>query len=1169
MNDDQSNKAEPERLETSLPSEPVEQTARADEFNAQEFPIVGIGASAGGLAAFERLFSNLPADTGLAYVVIQHLSAPHKSILPEILERYTTMPVVQVTDGIQVQPNCVYVIPPSNNLVLMDGHLILRKPPTERAYRFPIDLFFRSLAEGRGSSSIGIVLSGTASDGSLGIKNIKAMGGLTIAQDPNTANFQDMPSNAIATQDVDFIVPPEQMGELILKYIHHQPTDEYRSGDGSLQGAIAPLQQLFSLLRSKTGHDFSLYKQNTILRRIDRRIKLTLVPDLAAYIDYLHQHPEEIEALFRDLLINVTQFFRDPEAFAALAEKAIQPLIVAKYAGEIPVRVWVAGCSTGEEAYSIAIAIYEQCDAIKADCKVQIYATDLDIEAIAMARRGIYSDGSLENVSPERLQRFFLKAEEGYQIKKNIRDLVVFSTQNLAFDPPFSRIDLLCCRNLLIYLEGELQKQLFPIFHYALNPGGFLFLGTSENIGSFTDLFSVIDRKNKIYLRKQAASRQLMHTRIRSAVGFPLSKDSETIKQQPETKGLREWMEQALLKYHAPASVIIDAKHEILYIHGRTGKYLEQPSGEVSTNILRMAREGLKAELATAIHTAAANMETVSRRGIRVRTNGDYQMINLVIRPVEMEGVTPGLLMVVFEEAQGLPIELTPTNPKRPVKNRRVAELEKALKEKDDYLNSIINELEETNQDLKSANEELQSSNEEMQSTNEELETSREELQSINEELSTVNAELQSKNVELTGLNNDVYNLLASTEIGTVFLDLDMQVRRYTPAIQPVYNFLPGDLGRPISHFLSALNYDHLLDDIQEVLSTLIPKAIEAQSKDGIWYLINIKPYRTLENVIDGTVITFVDITRQKQSESLYRLATVVRDANDAITVQDFDGNIQSWNQGAVKMYGWSETEALTMNFLDLVPEDLRPENKAIYHRLFKGEKIPSFETKRLTRSGSTVEVWVTFSLLVDDMNQPIGIATTERDITDRKLSDQRLCFENRALKVLNSWLTRYDDQKFPPAQWNDVCQMLVDEGGYRLAWLGQVKEGQTGSLLPVGWSEKVENSSLSEKAVRTLARRSQKLAESTLQTHSPMVIRDIQGDMFNQSLISDALKYEYNNLIALPLVLESRPLGVLFIYAAEPEAFVEQEMNSLILLSKRIAQKMGSSQVDINLKIG
>ena len=1159
MNDDQPNKAEPESLETSLPSEPVEQTSNTEDFDAQEFPIVGIGASAGGLAAFERLFSNLPPDTGLAYVVIQHLSAPHKSILPEILERYTTMPVVQVTDGIQVQPNCVYVIPPSNILVLTKGHLILRKPPTERAYRFPIDLFFRSLAEGRGSSAIGIILSGTASDGSLGIKNIKAMGGLTIAQDPNTANFQDMPTNAIATHDIDFIMSPEQMGELILKYIHHQPTDEYRSGDGNLRGAFAPLQQLFSLLRSKTGHDFSLYKQNTILRRIDRRIKLSLVPDLAAYIDYLNQHPEEIEALFRDLLINVTQFFRDPEAFDALAEKAIQPLILSKYSSEIPLRVWVAGCSTGEEAYSIAIVIHEQCDALKTDCKVQIYATDLDMEAIATARRGIYSDGSLENVSPERLQRFFVKAEEGYQIKKNIRDLVVFSTQNLAFDPPFSKIDLLCCRNLLIYLEGELQKQLFPTFHYALNPGGFLFLGTSENIGTFTDLFNVIDRKNKIYRRKQVAAHQLMHTRIRSAVGFPLSKDSETVKPQLETNGLREWMEQALLKYHAPASVIVDAKHEILYIHGRTGKYLEQPSGEVSTNILRMAREGLKAELAIAIHMGAADKEIVSRQGIRVKTNGDYQMIDLVIRPVDMAGVPPGLLMIVFEEAQSLPVELTSTNVKRQVKNRRVIELEKALQEKDAYLNSIINELEETNQDLKSANEELQSSNEEMQSTNEELETSREELQSINEELSTVNAELQSKNAELTGLNNDVYNLLASTEIGTVFLDLDMQVRRYTPAIQPIYNFMPGDIGRPISHFLSALNYGHLLDDIREVLSTLIPKEIEAQSKEGIWYLINIKPYRTLENVIDGAVITFVDITRQKQSESLYRLATVVRDANDAITVQDFDGNIEAWNQGAVKMYGWSEVEALTLNFLELVPEDLRAENKAIYQRLFDGEKIPSYESKRLTRSGNTIDVWVTFSLLVNDINQPIGIATTERDITDRKLFDQRLCFENRALKVLNRWLTRYDDAKFPPAQWNEVCQMLVDEGGYRLAWLEQEKEGQTGSLVPVGWSEKVENSRLTEKSVQALARHSQKLAESTLKNQSPKVIRGIQGDEFNQSLMSDALKYEYNNLIALPLVLESRSLGVLFIYAAEPEAFVEQEMNSLILLSKRIAQKMGS----------
>ena len=430
-----------------------------------------------------------------------------------------------------------------------------------------------------------------------------------------------------------------------------------------------------------------------------------------------------------------------------------------------------------------------------------------------------------------------------------------------------------------------------------------------------------------------------------------------------------------------------------------------------------------------------------------------------------------------------------------------MAELEKALNEKDEYLNSIINELEETNQDLKSANEELQASNEEMQSTNEEMETSREELQSINEELSTVNAELQNKNAELTGLNNDVYNLLASTEIGTIFLDLEMQVRRYTPAIQSIYNFFPADIGRPISHFLSTLHYEHLIDDIREVLSTLIPKAIEVQTKDDTWYLINIKPYRTLDYVIDGVVITFIDITSQKQSESLHRLATVVRDANDAITVQDFDGNIQAWNQGAVQLYGWREDEVLTMNVLDLVPEQLRAEHKAVYQRLFKGEKIRSFDTQRLTRSGSMVDVWVTFSMLVNEINQPVGIATTERDITDRKRTDKLLRFEIRALKVLNSWLTRYNDQKFPPARWNEVCQLLVDEGGYRLAWIGQVEEGQTGPLLPVGWSGSAENSRLSEKAVHTLARHSQKLAESTLfpaaplQKHTPKVIRDIQGN--------------------------------------------------------------------------
>jgi two-component system CheB/CheR fusion protein len=949
---------------------------------ALEFPIVGIGASAGGLAAFEKFFTALPPDPGMAFIVVQHLSPPHKSILPEILQRYTTMPVTQVTNGLAVKPNSVYVIPPGSDLALRDGHLTLLKLKSDRGYHLPIDFFFRSLAQDQGAGSIGIVLSGTGSDGSLGLRAIKAEGGLAIAQEPETAEFGDMPRNAIATREVDFIVPPEKMGELIIKYTRHQVLAGYNTGDGDSPIPADGLQKLYSLLRAKTGHDFSLYKKNTLMRRIERRMKIGQVKDLDAYFSRIQAHPEEIEVLFQEMLINVTHFFRDPEAFEALTEKAILPLILMKHVAHTALRVWVAGCSSGEEAYSVAIAIQEQIEALKLSCTVQIFATDLDPEAIATARKGFYSYGSLENVSAERLQKFFNQEEEGYQIKKNIRNMVLFSTQNLVSDPVFSKIDLLCCRNLLIYLEHELQNHLFHQFHYSLNPEGILFLGNSESIGSNRDLFAVIDRKYKLFQRKDTSTQRFTTTKTRPLINTEISLERVSRSGRPAVGGLREWTEKVLLEYHSPACVIIDKRHNILFIHGRTGKYLEPVPGETNSNLIRMAREGLKTELATAIHAAITHKQTVRREGIRVKTNGDFQVIDLTVRLINGLPEFGELVMVVFEETQATPVEPAPITPSEKRKTPRVDELEKALKEKDEYLHTIINELEDTNQDLKSTVEELQSANEEMQSSNEELETSKEELQSINEELGTINAELQNKNEELTAANNDVYNLLTSIEIGTIFLDLDLRIRKFTPAVNQIYNIFPADIGRPISHFVSNLKYDHLLKDIQQVLNTLVPRAAEVQAKDGTWYLINIRPYRTLENVIDGAIITFVDISEQKHGDELRRMGTILRDSNDAITVQDFTGKILAWNRGSVQIYGWTEAEALTMNALEMIPEDKRSEATAIFKRLSRGEDVRSFETQRVTRDGKVLDIWLTLTALVNDANQPVGVATTERDIT-------------------------------------------------------------------------------------------------------------------------------------------------------------------------------------------
>ena len=1154
------NKREPS--ETEHPLNPSKDRANTSDESALDFPIVGIGASAGGLVAFEQFFTVLPSDTNMAFVVVQHLSADHISILPEILQRFTTMPVTQVTEGIVVNPNRVYVIPPGCNLALLDGHLKLLHQETGQGIRLAIDFFFRSLAQVQGARAIGIVLSGTGSDGSLGLKMIKAEGGLTIAQEPGTAEFGDMPRNAIATKEVDFILPPEKIGELILKYNQHQELVGFQRGENEFQIPVGGLQKLYYLLRSKTGHDFSLYKQNSLLRRIERRMKICLVKSMDEYITRLEAHPEEINALFQEMLINVTHFFRDPAAFQALTEKAIRPLLPLKIAAHAPIRVWVAGCSSGEEAYSVAIAIQEQIDVLKTDCDVQIFATDLDAEAIAAARKGFYSDGSLENVSAERLQNFFNKEEDGYQVKKILRDRVVFSTHNVISDPPFSKIDLLCCRNLLIYLERELQNQLFLQFHYNINRQGFLFLGNSESISGNSDLFAEIDRKYKIFQRKEALTPRRVKTKTTQTPQQVIPYVPASRQKRMVTGGLREWAEKALLEFHTPASVIIDKKHNIFYIHGRTGKYLEPVPGEINANLIRMARAGLKTDLAAAIHAAVAHKETVRREGVQVKTNGDYQAINLTVRPFEGPPDFGELLMVVFEEAATSPASEKAAKTsdgksenEHGASHQQVSKLKKELKEKDEYLHTIIDELEDTNQDLKSTNEELQSINEEMQSTNEELETSKEELQSINEELSTINAELQNKNEALSTVNNDIYNLLSSIEIGTIFLDLDLHIRRFTPTVTRIYKFLPSDIGRPIGDFVSSLDNDPLENDIRQVLRDLIPKAIEVHAKDGIWYLINIKPYRTLDNVIDGAVITFVDISEQKRGDALRRLGTILRDSNDAVTVQDFHGKILAWNRGASQMFGWTEIEALSMNALDMIPKTKRAEAVALYKRLAEGESIRSFETQRVARDGKTLPVWSTLTVLVDDAKQPVAVASTERDVSDRQKDVQIFFFENRALKALNQWyhILLDSEETTPQSLAETACRVLVEESGYRLAWIGKTGKDKAKTVTPVAWVGLSEGKPEPAETVWTLVETGRKAVDRALSSGEPVTIRNRSS---NPS--ADPGNHPYETYLALPILSEKGPLGVLVIYAAEIDAFVEPEMAGLVEFSRRIAQVMG-----------
>ena len=989
------------------------------------FPIVGIGASAGGLAAFEAFFSGLPVDSdpGMAFVLVQHLAPEHKSLLAELIGRCTRLPVVEVTDGMVVQANRVYIIPPGHDMAFLNGTLQLLDPSAARGQRLPIDFFFRSLAQDQHERAIGIVLSGTASDGTLGVRAIKGEGGMVMVQNPESTEYDGMPRSAIATGLVDYVLPPAEMPVQLMAYAARAFGKPRQPASAPLPKSDSTLRKIFILLRAQTGHDFSQYKPNTILRRIERRMAVHQIDAIERYLRYLQQTPTEVESLFGDMLIGVTQFFRDPEAFKALEGEVIPKMFSGRATAGDVIRVWTTGCSTGEEAYSIAMLLQEGMEAAKQSHTLQVFATDIDSRAIATARAGLYPASVVADISPERLARFFVAQPGGsaYRVHKSLRDALIFSEQDVIKDPPFSRLDLISCRNLLIYLGAELQRKLIPLFHYALKPRGMLFLGTSEGIGDFGELFSVLDRKAKLYQRKdglQSLPRQLM-----SRVTTPLSAVNATLTgtssktAAPARLPLRELTEQALLQYVAPTAALVNERGDILYLHGRTGMYLEPAPGETGvSNILRMAREGLRQGLGMALHQAAARQQTVHSTDLNVRTNGHFSRVNLSVCPVavgpaalaeaaESNAVKAAsdapLYLVVLEQA---PVGVAPQQESDcqasvsetgdPAGNdaaresaRLIAALRDELRAKDDYLQSTHEELESSNEELKSSNEEMQSVNEELQSTNEEMETSKEELQSVNEELATVNAELNAKVTDLTRLNNDMNNLLAGTGIATVFVDQQLRILRFTPSASAIINLIVGDVGRPIAHMVvNLVDYRSLVADAEAVLWTLVPKVLEVQTTAGLWYSMRIAPYRTLDNVIEGAVLSFVDITETVQvrdalrkANELLRLAVVVRDTQDAITVQDLDGRILAWSPGAVRIYGWSEAQALGMNVSARIPPARREEALATARALGRKEILQPYLSQRITSDGTRVDVSITSTALLDAAGSMYAIATTER----------------------------------------------------------------------------------------------------------------------------------------------------------------------------------------------
>jgi len=984
--------------------------AVTENVGADIFPVVGIGASAGGLAAFESFFSGMPAgtDPDMAFVLVQHLAPDHKSLLSEIIQRFTRMQVFEVEDGMVVQKNCAYIIPPNRDMAFLNGTLQLLEPIEPRGHRMAIDFFFRSLAEDQEERAIGVVLSGAGSDGTMGLRAIKDGGGMVMTQDPESTEFDSMPRSAIATGLVDYVLPPAQMAAQLISYVKH--------AFGRLQTPMPNLgakgqnafKKIFLLLRTNTGHDFSHYKPSSIARRIGRRMAVHQIDELDDYVRYLQHNSLEVQALFRELLIGVTNFFRDPKAFKSLEDHAIPGLFSDKSAGA-PIRVWVAGCSTGEEAYSIAMLLQEQMDRLKKNYVLQVFATDIDSRAIATARSGIYPASIAADLTSERLARFFTAEPDSdtYRIRKSIRDMLIFSEQDLVKDPPFSKLDMISCRNLMIYLDADLQKKLIPLFHFALKPGGLLFLGTSEGVGEFDDLFGVIDRESKLYQRKEdllgsqrsALTRSLdLLPRLATARNQNFGKISSPAKQ-----ALQEITEHVLLRGFAPPGALVNEQGDILYVHGRAGMFLELAPGVAGiNNVFKMARDGLRPGLSTTLHRAIESHKVEYCPGLQVKADGQYTTLNLTVLPVSTQAseLPESTLFVVALENVTSPIRIAEPvsagesaaasgTDNHAQKESRIVELQQQLQARDEYIHATQKELETSTEELKSFNEEMQSINEELQSTNEELETSKEELQSVNEELATVNAELQTKVIDLSRANNDMNNLLAGTGIGTIFVDHQLRILRFTPAASSIINLIQSDVGRPVGHLVSNLTgYDRLVADVQSVLNTLVPKEIEVQTKEGKWYAMRMQPYRTLDNVIEGAVISFINITEAvrvrealSKANAMLSLSVAVRDAQDAISVQDMDGRILAWNPRAVQLYGWSEAEALGMKAPERIPEAMRVQELDLVHKLAREKLLEPYRTKRLCKNGAVVEVQMIATALLNDAGVVYATATTERPI--------------------------------------------------------------------------------------------------------------------------------------------------------------------------------------------
>ncbi len=943
------------------------------------FPIVGIGASAGGLEAMEQFLKNVPEDSGMAYVMVQHLDPTQEGMLPDLLQRITRLKVFQAKDNMLVSPDCVYVIPPNKSMSILHGKLQLFQPLESRGLRLPVDFFLRSLADDRKEGSIGLILSGMGSDGSTGLRAIKEKNGIVLVQDPDTAKYDSMPRNAIESVLADIVAPPQDLCRKLIEFLKHFPLVKSNI-DFEIKDQSS-LEKIIFLLRTYTGNDFSQYKKSTMYRRIERRMGVHKISKIANYVALLQENPAEGEILFKELMIGVTSFFRDSKMWEKLGQEII-PAAIDKEPGNTMLRAWVPGCSSGEEAYSLAIVLKEVLEKINSPkhISLQIFATDLDDDAVETARKGIYPVNIEADVSSQRLGRYFVKTEDGYRVSNEIREMVVFAQHNLIMHPPFINIDIISCRNLLIYMDTDLQKKILGLFYFSLNTNGIMILGSSETLGSMGNHFETEDNKLKIFKRAANAVAP-------DLVNFPSSYSRKTpavIEKQASVvsnSNIQTLADQLLLQQFSPPGVLVNDNGDILYISGRTGKYLEPAAGKANLNIFSMLREGLRQEFHLAFHQVLVKKGSIVLHNLKVGTNGHSKTVNISIQQIDKAGPLRNTIMIIFTDVPDVIDEKPQSKPRgKTSKSNRENELEKELQYNREEMQSTMEEMQTSQEELKSTNEELQSANEELQSANEELTSSKEEMQSLNEELQTLNAELLAKVEDFSRVDNDMKNLLNSTDIATLFLDKELNIRRFTIQTTKIFKLIKSDIGRPFTDQVSDLIYPEMAEDAKEVLRTLVFIEKQIPGKNGKWFSIRLMPYRTFDDRIDGLVITFIDISQLKRVEEHCRetmqiQSLLLNTSTDVILKLSTDWKIIEFNPEAVKFFGVKHENAINQDFFQMfVTEPTQSKTRQTLKKMINNLHGGRFKPEVIAAKGNTTEVIFTAKVLVNEMKEATGM---------------------------------------------------------------------------------------------------------------------------------------------------------------------------------------------------